>query len=72
MSNVNDYSAEEFDRDLDAGEPVELVVKVRRLQGPSPLYTVSTGRRLNENAGAQPAKTRAVVSGQRQPAAANR
>jgi len=47
MSSVNsdEYGADEFDRDLAAGQPVELVVNVKRVpRGPTPLYTVSSGR----------------------------
>jgi hypothetical protein len=75
MSSVNsdEYGADEFDRDLAAGQPVELVVNVKRVpRGPTPLYTVSSGRGSRvANAALKSSTSREVFSGFRTPATAN-
>lgn len=73
MSDMDMISAEEFDRALDAGEPVELsvnLVRPPRLKTP-PLYTVSsTTAAPMFNASSKASKSREVW-GFRAPASAN-
>ncbi len=75
MSTVNsdEYGADEFDRDLAAGQPVELVVNVKRIpSSKAPLYTVSAGRDSRvANEALKSSTSREVFSSFRPPATAN-
>jgi len=74
MADVNndEFSVEDFDRDLDGGTPVQLVLNLSaRRRSAAQLYTVATGSATVRNEGLSATSSQQYSTGHRQPAGAN-